>query len=368
MEKILFSSMLAGLMALGLMAQDGIFKLKGTISDMGPIAFFALTEVDGGVITQETQIVTNGNLKFSYKMDCPGYLMVYGNSGMLFYIPAVPGEEVIVSGTTKDYVFDGSPLYKEYNEVVTTARPLLENYWKYDFKQDCQGEIAGKSSEEAFDLYQSKLYENYQPVTDAVLSFVREHADHESSMMVLGYLNYAEDIEKAAGIISEQVLKGRMNPYYEADMKRVTRRGASNPLLHKAAPDFNLKDIDGKYLSLSSLRGNWVLLHFWSSTCGNATSQFPVLTDCHDKYKDHVVFMGLDCEDDEADWKSAVKNYGLNWVNVLSDYAFDDPRSPVNLYDETATPAYFLVAPSGKLAMKMGSAEEVRYIFKILFE
>ena len=34
------------------------------------------------------------------------------------------------------------------------------------------------------------------------------------------------------------------------------------------APDFTLKDLQGNDLSLSSLRGKYVVLDFWGSWCG----------------------------------------------------------------------------------------------------
>lgn len=358
---------LVSLLSLTSLAQGGKFTLTGQVKGQGNMVFYALTDAYGDVISNDMTFVTDDKVDFSFDMEVVGWLMVFNNIRMLFMLPAVPGETVTIDGDIDNYTVDGSPLYREYNEVLTATRPLLEANWKYDFKQACQNKIAGKSTEEVFDLYQSKLRENAQPVTDAVLSFVRAYAEHESSMMALNFLNYAEDIEKAGGIISQQVLDGRMNPYYEAAMERVLKRGASNPLLNKMAPDINLIDVDGKAFSMSSLRGKWVLLEFWSSTCGPAISQFPVLKEMYVKYKDHMEIVGVDCEDDEADWKSAVKIHDLPWLNMHEDCDVDAP-SPVYLYGETATPAFFLIAPSGKVAMKSGTVEDFREIFKILFE
>lgn len=367
MKKILLS-VSAGVMALSVMAQGGKFTLTGKMTGLNGFAVYSLINSHGEVLTQNMELVADEKVDFSFDMDSIGWLIVMNNNRM-FMLPAVPGETVTISGGMDDYTVDGSPLYREYNEVLTATRPLIEAIGKYDFKQECQSEIAGKSSEEVFDLYQSKLRENDKPLADAVLSFVRDHADRESSMMVLNYLNYAEDLETAVRSISEKVFEGRMRPFYESVLDRIMRRGASCHLLNKMAPDFNLKDIDGNSLSLSSLRGNWVILHFWSSTCRNAISQFPALKDCYDNYRDRIVFLGMDIQDSEAHWKSAVNTrHKLPWLNVLADTDVEDPQNPVNLYEETATPAYFLIAPSGKVAMKGGSVDEFRDIFKILFE
>ena len=363
----LFLSMFVGMMALAPMAQDGKFVLTGQVKGQGSMAFYALTDAWGGAISNDMVFVTDDKVDFSFDMEDVGWLMVFNGNRMQYMLPAVPGETVTIEGDIDNYTVDGTPLYRDYNEVLTVTRPLLEASWKYDFKQACQVETAGMSSEEVFDLYQSKRLENYRPVTDAVLSFIGDHPDHESCMMLLNWLNCAEDIERAGDIIAEQVLDGRMNPYYEASLERVRRRGVSNPLLNQPAPDFTLMEIDGKSLALSSLHGKWVLLDFWSSTCGPAVSQFRALKEIYAKYQDYLEIVGVDCEDDEEDWKSAVTvTHKLPWLNVTGDLA--GPQSPVNLYDETATPAYFLITPSGKVAMKSGSVEDFREIFKILFE
>lgn len=367
MKNLLFT-LLVGMMALGAVAQPGTFTLTGKVKGQGSMVIYALTDTHGGVISNDMAFVTDDKVNFSFDMEEVGWLMVFNNVRMLFMLPAVPGETVTIEGDVDNYTVDGSLLYREYNEILTATRPLLQANWKYDFKQACQDELADKSTEEVFNLYQSKLRDNSRPVTEAVLSFVQKHADHESSMTALNFLNYAEDVETAGGIISQQVLEGRMSPYYDAAMERVVKRGASNPLLNKMAPDFNLKDIDGKMLSLSSLRGKWVLLDFWSSTCGASASQFPALKEISAKYKDYMEIVGVDCEDDEDDWKAAVKMHGLPWLNVHDDFNMYDPQFPLNLYDETATPAYFLIAPSGKLVMKATTVDDLKGIFNILFE
>ena len=361
--KQLLLSILAGMMALGAVAQEGKFTLSGTVKDLN-MAYHVLTDTKGESSSDGMLFFNGGKVDLSFDMKEVGWLMLVA-SGRVIMLPAVPGEAVTIDGDIDNYSLGSSELYKVYNEFLTTARPLQLASSKYDFKQACRDEIVGMTSEQVFDLYQSKMRENSQPFTDAVMNFVGQHADHESSMMVLNFLSYAEDIEKARGLISERVFNGRMKPFYEGPLEHAKRFGASYPLNGKPAPDFKLTSVDGEELSLSSLRGKWVLLDFWSSTCGNSLVQMPALKELYAMYKDHVEVLGVDCDDEEADWLSVVSEYQLPWLNVLASLDGDD--SPVNLYDETATPAYFLITQSGKVAMR-GSLDTFSYIFKILFE
>ena len=52
-----------------------------------------------------------------------------------------------------------------------------------------------------------------------------------------------------------------------------------------AAPDFKLKDTDGKEVSLDSLKGKVVLLDFWATWCGPCKAAMPLIQKIHDDYK-----------------------------------------------------------------------------------
>ncbi len=84
----------------------------------------------------------------------------------------------------------------------------------------------------------------------------------------------------------------------------------------EAAPDFTLNDINGKPLTLSSLRGKPVILDFWGSWCVWCVRGVPKMKEYYDKYKDKFEILGIDCNEDMATWKKAVKELELPWLHV----------------------------------------------------
>jgi cytochrome c biogenesis protein CcmG/thiol:disulfide interchange protein DsbE len=74
---------------------------------------------------------------------------------------------------------------------------------------------------------------------------------------------------------------------------------AANIEERKPAPDFTLKDGEGRKVSLSDFRGKVVLLNFWATWCGPCKIEMPWFIEFQRKYKDRgfsVVAVSLDEE------------------------------------------------------------------------
>lgn len=75
----------------------------------------------------------------------------------------------------------------------------------------------------------------------------------------------------------------------------------------KSAPEFALKDVDGRTVSLAEYKGKVVLLNFWATWCGPCKVEIPWFIEFEQKYKDRG-FAVLGVAMDEEGW-DAVKPY-----------------------------------------------------------
>jgi peroxiredoxin len=86
-------------------------------------------------------------------------------------------------------------------------------------------------------------------------------------------------LKKTLLLICFFVLAGQ-SPYSSFDIER---------LPGKSAPEFALKEVNGNYISLTSLRGKVVVLNFWATWCPPCKDEMPSLDMLYKRYKDRGV-------------------------------------------------------------------------------
>ena len=79
----------------------------------------------------------------------------------------------------------------------------------------------------------------------------------------------------------------------------------TTPLIGHPAPSFALPGLDGRSLSLASLRGKPVLLNFWATWCVPCKSELPALQRFADEQKDRWTVLGVD----ELETRDAVASF-----------------------------------------------------------
>jgi len=117
------------------------------------------------------------------------------------------------------------------------------------------------------------------------------------------------------------------------------------PLPRAAAPPFTLADLDGRPLSLASLRGQTVLLYFWATWCPYCQKELPAtVQELARRYRDRrLVVLAVNIQEGRDKVRAWVKMHGLSVPVVL-----DSDGEVSGEYRVTATPTAVLVDREGR--------------------
>jgi peroxiredoxin len=113
------------------------------------------------------------------------------------------------------------------------------------------------------------------------------------------------------------------------------------------APDFALKDAEGKTVHLADYRGKVVLLDFWATWCDPCRLEIPWFIEMQRKNKDRG-FEVLGVSMDDEGWevvKPFMKNIGVNYRVLIGNDQTTEMYGGVD-----ALPTTFLIDRQGKIA------------------
>lgn len=109
------------------------------------------------------------------------------------------------------------------------------------------------------------------------------------------------------------------------------------------APALELPDADGELFNLESLRGQWVLVHFWASWCGPCRREMPTFQVLSERLGDTPLQLVLV---NTAETDEDVFNF-LTFVAPDLDTLMDYDGSVTERWQPRGLPASFLVDPKG---------------------
>jgi peroxiredoxin len=117
----------------------------------------------------------------------------------------------------------------------------------------------------------------------------------------------------------------------------------------KQAYNFTSKDTADKPVSLSDFKGKYVLLNFWSTTCGPCMNEKRNLRTTYAMFKDKdfnildiSMVSNITGRDDKGQWLKLLRGFKLPWVSVYGNEA-------IELYGVESVPQNFLISPDGKI-------------------
>ncbi|POY36807.1 hypothetical protein C3K47_10450 [Solitalea longa] len=123
----------------------------------------------------------------------------------------------------------------------------------------------------------------------------------------------------------------------------------NDKLVNQPAPDFTVTTLDGKEVTLSSLKGKVVVLNYWFTQCRACVEEMPQLNAMVSKYKGNkdVVFLALDVVP-----QTTVEDIQKFQKRVTFDYQIAlGGKDAAAAYEAKTFPANYLIDKDGVIRM-----------------
>lgn len=270
--------------------------------------------------------------------------------------------EADVINFTGDYKISGSPgslLVQELNLKLNDTKQKLDSisslYSLYADSPDI--EKLKKGWDEEYD----RIVKDQVSYSTA---FVSEHPFSMASVLAL-YQKFNDENYVVRDLQALRVAASALNSFYPKSEHVKALYANTLQLIAKEravkvkqfideagenSPDIVLPNPDGKEIALASLRGKYVLVHFWSAADQNSRIVNSALAEAYEKYKSkgfEIYQVSVDKE--RALWITAIKQDKLIWTNVGD---MKGSIQPVIHYNVQSVPVNYLLDKEGTIIAK----------------
>lgn len=349
-------------------SDKNVFKIEGNLRNHEKEHIYLnRVDVDTPVRIDSAKIRNKGTFKFLVKTSEPDFYQVGFSDSDFITLLAEPGEKIKLT-------FKGKYLYDNYeilgspgsDKIKVLDIVLAKSKRKIDSLRTIYEQVLNKPDfndtektidEEFVRILKEQRKNNMEFILKNLNSFASIKAlyqkidentyvlydprDLQFFKLVSDTLSYHYPHSKQA-----QALKKN----FEKELNRMVINKidqlARNIPETKLDPD--LKDFNGKRIALSSLKGKYVLLTFWSAASEDCIAENLALKQLYRTYsKKGFEIYQINLDPSEDTWKNAVKFDELPWISVRED----DPQNPVtaNIYNVKSLPTNYLYDKTGNI-------------------
>jgi len=109
-------------------------------------------------------------------------------------------------------------------------------------------------------------------------------------------------------------------------------------------PNFTLEDVQGRTITLASLRGHAVWLNFWATWCPWCRTEMPDMEKVHEMYGNRLLIYGIDIQQSRATVTQWLTQHGITY-----DVLLDTTGQVATTYDVNQLPTSIFIAPNGRI-------------------
>lgn len=343
------------------------YKISGRISNAeGQYVYLDKLKVSSSENVDSVEIGKSGEFEFDGIVQHPTFFLLKLSDRNFITLLVDSAEQVQVAGDaanfSRDYIVngsEGSAQVQELNQHLSHTKHLLDSISSLHvlFRTDPN-----------YPRLKKKWEKEYNEVVEEQIkysqNFVTSHPFSMANVLAL-YQKFDNDNFVIQDIQSLKTAASALNSFYPESehvkalyantikLMQDERSARIQQLIQEQgenSPDIVLPDPDGKEVALSSLRGKYVLLQFWSAQDRGSRIMNPVLVELYKKYnrKGFEIYQ-VSVDEDRYEWVDAIDQDKLSWINVGD---MEGSRTAVINYNVQQVPFNYLLDDEGVIIAK----------------
>ena len=328
-------------------------------------------DVNRTSVIDSVKIIKDGSFSFKTRLEEPELYILKYESGDIVNLLLAPGEKVSISTSSdsfgKGYKLTGSEESENIRllvEHLDRTRSLLDSLLNaadsIDSPESPQMDLIRNAYTQTI-IKQKRYTIRYLVENMTSLSSVYAlYQKYDEETPILGNDSDFQYFKTVADSLEMRHPHSSLTKSLRADIdkKEALYKQAlhMNTLLSLAEEESGMLDLaipdrEGEEVSLSSLKGEVILVTFWSSRNESSVQSLLQLQSIYNRYHDNgFEIYAISLDNNKISWMNAIDFNEFKWINV-SELSYPDSRANV-IYNVTALPSTFLINREGDIVAK----------------